>query len=169
MRNTCSTMRFFQTTFSEQSLFTLAKVRLQVPYLCFYSLFVLIMNHNFTQRPTRLFQIFMAITNVARKKQEAKELVFFDRLWNPGIDARKLWLWNSHKKGKKNEETFTKSVSKWIKNLKLKPFFKLSIWYSETAPVKHFFPTIKSRKEGLKIIFLKNLIVKNIFEYNQYN
>ena len=138
MMNTCSTIWIFQTTFSEQSLFILAKVRLQVPYLCFCSLFVLIMNHNFTHRPTRLLQIFMAITNVARKKQEGKVLVLFDRLWNPGIDARKLWRWNSHKKGKKKEEKFTKSVSKWIKNWKLKPFFKLKIWYSEIAPVKHF-------------------------------
>ena len=102
-------MWFFQTTFSEQSLFALAKVRLQVPYLCFCSLFVPIMNHNFTQRPTRLFQIFMAITNVARKKQEAKVLVLFDRLWNPGIDARKLWLWNSHKRVKRMKKSLQRA------------------------------------------------------------
>ena len=125
MMNTCSTIWIFQTTFSEQSLFPLSKVRLLVPYLSFCSPFVLIMNHSFTQRPTQLFQIFILITNVARKKQKAKVLVLFDRLWSPGIDARNLWLWNSHKKGKKNEETFTKSVNKWIKNWKLKLLFKL--------------------------------------------
>lgn len=65
----------------------------------------------------------MKITNVARKKQEAKVLVLFDRLWNPGIDARKLWLWNSHKKGKKNEEKFTKSVSKMNKKFETEAIF----------------------------------------------
>ena len=150
MRNTCSTMWFFQTTFSEQSLFALAKVRLQVPYLCFCSLFVPIMNHNFTQRPTRLFQIFMAITNVARKKQEAKVLVLFDRLWNPGIDARKLWLWNSHKRVKRMKKSLQRASANELKIGNWSHFlnYKSDTLYSETAPVKHFLPTIKSGKRG---------------------